>query len=147
MKTYEKSHKLDNVCHDIRGPIMEEANRMIRGGEDVLRLDIGNPACFGFHAPEAIVARMAESLPRPTATPTPTVSWPTAPRRASPAWTSTTSTRGNGVSELVTVAMQGLLDDGDGILVPSPDYPLWTATVTLAGGRAVHYVCDEASDW
>lgn len=154
MKTYEKSHKLDHVCYDIRGPIMDEANRMIRGGEDVLKLNIGNPAYFGFKTPDSLVSHMSSQLPQ-------TEGYSDShglmsAREAIAAYCKEKKIpnvsvddiyTGNGVSELITLAMQGLLDSGDEILVPTPDYPLWTASVTLAGGTAVHYICDEQSGW
>ena len=154
MKIYEKSHKLDHVCYDIRGPIMEEAQKMIRGGEDILKLNIGNPAYFGFKCPDHIVDHMARSLPDPEG-----YSDSKGKVSAREAIVNYCKEKnipnvdiddvytGNGVSELITLSMQGLLNDGDEVLVPSPDYPLWTASVTLAGGTAVHYICDEASNW
>ena len=154
MKIYEKSHKLDHVCYDIRGPIMEEAQKMIRGGEDILKLNIGNPAYFGFRCPDHIVDHMARSLPD-------TEGYSDSKGKVSAREAIVNYCKeknipnvdiddvytGNGVSELITLSMQGLLNDGDEVLVPSPDYPLWTASVTLAGGTAVHYICDEASNW
>ena len=154
MTIYHKSHKLDHVCYDIRGPIMDEANRMIRAGEEVLKLNIGNPAYFGFRTPERLVAQMAENLPD-----TEGYSDSHGLLSAREAIVGYCQEKGipnvgvddiytgNGVSELITLSMQGLLDSGDEILVPSPDYPLWTASVTLAGGKAVHYLCDEQSGW
>ena len=154
MKFYEKSHKLDDVCYDIRGPVMDEANRMIRGGEDVLKLNIGNPAYFGFHAPEAMVAHMADAL---SVTDGYSDSHGIMSAREAivdyckekgiPNVDYDNVYTGNGVSELICMAMQGLLNEGDEVLVPIPDYPLWTAAVTLAGGTAVHYICDEESGW
>ena len=154
MNTFEKSHKLDHVCYDIRGPIMEEAQKMIRGGEDILKLNIGNPAYFGFKCPDAIVDHMARCLPD-------TEGYSDSKGKVSAREAIANYCReknipnvdiddiytGNGVSELIGICMQGLLDDGDEMLVPSPDYPLWTASVTLAGGKAVHYICDEQSNW
>ena len=154
IKTYEKSQKLEHVCYDIRGPIMDEAQKMIRGGEDILKLNIGNPAYFGFRCPDEIVDFMAKALPD-----TEGYSDSKGKVSAREAIASYCQEKnipnvdiddiytGNGVSELISIAMQGLLDNGDEMLVPSPDYPLWTATVTLAGGKAVHYICDEQSDW
>ena len=154
MKVYEKSHKLDHVCYDIRGPIMEEANRMIAGGEDVLKLNIGNPAYFGFRTPEVLLDYMADKLPD-------TEGYSDSHglvgareaiceycrEKGIPNVGINDVFTGNGVSELITLSMQGLLDNGDEVLVPTPDYPLWTASVTLAGGKAVHYICDEQSNW
>ena len=154
MKNFEKSSRLDNVCYDIRGPVMDEANRMIGRGIDILKLNIGNPAPFGFRAPEALLQRMNENLCH-------TEGYSDSrgllsARKAIVKYckkkgiqqvTEDDVYTGNGVSELITMSMQGLLNYGDEILVPSPDYPLWTASVTLSGGTAVHYVCDESADW
>lgn len=154
MRTFEKSSKLDNVCYDIRGPVMDEANRMIAEGEKIVKLNIGNPAPFGFQAPEEIIQTMKENL-------TKTEGYSDSKgiieaRRAIveycrskkiPNVTENDVYTGNGVSELITLSLQGLLNGGDEVLVPSPDYPLWTASVTLAGGCAVHYLCDEESNW
>lgn len=154
MKVYEKSHKLDHVCYDIRGPIMEEANRMIAGGEDVLKLNIGNPAYFGFRTPEVLLDYMADKLPDTEGYSDShgLVSAREAiceycQEKGIPNVGINDVFTGNGVSELITLSMQGLLDNGDEVLVPTPDYPLWTASVTLAGGKAVHYICDEQSNW
>lgn len=154
MQIFEKSHKLDDVCYDIRGPVMDEANRMIAKGEDILKLNIGNPATFGFCAPEELIRQMERSL---TSTEGYSDSKGLLPAREAIVLyckekgmhnvTVNDVYTGNGVSELITMSMQGLLDQGDEILVPSPDYPLWTASVTLAGGTAVHYQCDEQADW
>ena len=154
MRNFEKSSRLDNVCYDIRGPVMDEANRMISRGIDILKLNIGNPAPFGFRAPEALLQRMNENLSH-------TEGYSDSKgllsaRKAIVKYcrkkgiqnvTEDDVYTGNGVSELITMSMQGLLNYGDEILVPSPDYPLWTASVTLSGGTAVHYVCDESADW
>lgn len=154
MRTFEKSVKLDNVCYDIRGPVMDEANRMVRNGESVLKLNIGNPAPFGFRAPNELIANMSSNL-------TSTEGYSDskglfAAREAIVKYDAKKGINGvtiddvytgNGVSELITMSMQGLLDYGDEIVVPAPDYPLWTASVTLAGGTAVHYICDEESEW
>jgi len=154
MRVFKKSVKLDHVCYDIRGPVMDEANRMTEAGEKILRLNIGNPAPFGFRAPDALVERMSEML-----TETEGYSDSKGLRSAREAIVDYDKSKGidgvtvndvytgNGVSELITMTMQGLLDYGDEILVPSPDYPLWTASVTLSGGTAVHYICDEAAGW
>ena len=154
MRTFEKSTKLDNVCYDIRGPVMDEANKMIAQGEKIVKLNIGNPAPFGFEAPEAIIDKMSENL-------TLTEGYSDSKglfsareailsyckKKNMPNVTINDIYTGNGVSELITLSMQGLLNNGDEVLVPSPDYPLWTASVTLAGGPAVHYICDEQSEW
>ena len=154
MRKFEKSSKLDNVCYDIRGPVMDEANRMISEGIDVLKLNIGNPAPFGLYAPDEIVKDMMMNL-RDTEGYSDSKGLFNA-RKAITQYCQLKKIpnvgmddiyTGNGVSELITMSMQGLLDYGDEILVPAPDYPLWTASVTLAGGTAVHYICDEQSDW
>lgn len=154
MRTFEKSTKLDNVCYDIRGPVMDEANRMIAAGEKIVKLNIGNPAPFGFRAPEAVLEKMAENLSN-TEGYSDSKGIPEAraaivkycESKHMPNVTEQDVYTGNGVSELITLSMQGLLNNGDEVLVPSPDYPLWTASVTLAGGTAVHYICDEQSEW
>ncbi len=154
MRKFEKSVKLNNVCYDIRGPVMDEANRMIRAGEEVLKLNIGNPAPFGFRAPDELIRNMSDNL-------VDTEGYSDSKglfsareaiveydkKKNIDGVTIDDVYTGNGVSELITLSMQGLLDYGDEILVPAPDYPLWTASVTLAGGTAVHYICDESSDW
>lgn len=154
MRTFEKSTKLNNVCYDLRGPVMDEANRMIAAGEKIVKLNLGNPAPFGFTAPNAILEKMSENLPV-------TEGYSDSKglidarraivqycnRKNMPNVTENDVYTGNGVSELITLCMQGLLNYGDEVLVPSPDYPLWTASVTLAGGTAVHYICDEEADW
>lgn len=154
MRKFKKSSKLDNVCYDIRGPVMDEANRMISEGIDVLKLNIGNPAPFGLYAPDEIVKDMMMNL-RDTEGYSDSKGLFNA-RKAIMQYCQLKKIpnvgmddiyTGNGVSELITMSMQGLLDYGDEILVPAPDYPLWTASVTLAGGTAVHYICDEQSDW
>ena len=154
MRKFEKSVKLNNVCYDIRGPVMDEANRMEAAGEKILKLNIGNPAPFGFRAPDELINLLSNNL-------TSTEGYSdsrglVSAREAILKYDEKKGIRGvtlqdvytgNGVSELITLSMQGLLDYGDEILVPSPDYPLWTASVTLAGGTAVHYLCDESANW
>ena len=154
MKTYNKSHKLDHVCYDIRGPVMDEANRMIAAGEEILKLNIGNPAPFGFRAPQAVIDAIASQLQETEGysdsrglTSARKAILEYAKQKNLPNVTLDDIYTGNGVSELITLSMQGLLDEGDEVLVPSPDYPLWTASVTLAGGTAVHYMCDEQAGW
>lgn len=154
MRVFEKSVKLNNVCYDIRGPVMDEANRMIAQGIDILKLNIGNPAPFGFRTTEELIQKMSDNL---TETEGYSDSKGLQSARAAiakyckkkgmPNVTTEDIYTGNGVSELITLSMQGLLNCGDEILVPSPDYPLWTASVTLAGGTAVHYTCDEQAEW
>lgn len=154
MKSFEKSHKLDNVCYDIRGPIMDEANRMSESGVRILKLNIGNPAPFDFNAPDEIIRDMSYNL-RDSQGYSDSKGIFSA-RKAIMQYCQLKNIpnvdigdiyTGNGVSELIVMCMQGLLDDGDEILVPAPDYPLWTAAVTLAGGKAVHYMCDEQNEW
>ncbi|MGQ9427527.1 pyridoxal phosphate-dependent aminotransferase [Gilvimarinus sp. F26214L] len=154
MRKLEKSHKLEGVCYDIRGPVLEKANRLEEDGHRILKLNIGNPGAFGFDAPDEIIADVIHNL------------------REAQGYTHSKGLfaarkaimqecqrldipdvdiddiyLGNGASELIVMAMQALLNDGEEILIPAPDYPLWTAAVTLAGGKAVHYRCDESSDW
>ncbi len=154
MKEFEKSHKLDNVCYDIRGPVLDEADRMIRNGVKILKLNIGNPAPFKFDAPDEIIRDMIYNL-RDSEGYSDSKGIFSA-RKAIMQYCQLKSLpnvdiddiyTGNGVSELITMSMQGLLDNGDEILLPAPDYPLWTASVTLAGGKAVHYMCDEQNEW
>lgn len=154
MRTFEKSSKLDNVCYDVRGPVVDEAARMEESGIPILKLNIGNPAPFGFRAPESIIETMAENL-KNTEGYSDSKGLLSA-RRAIEAYCRKKNLpnvgvndiyTGNGVSELIVMVMQGLLNNGDEILMPSPDYPLWTAAANLAGGKPVHYVCDEASNW
>ena len=154
MKTFNKSTKLDNVCYDIRGPVMDEAVRMESEGQRILKLNIGNPAPFGFTAPDEVIRDMMYNL-RECEGYSDSKGMFSA-RKAIMQYCQLKGIKGvdiadiylgNGVSELITMSMQGLLDNGDEILVPSPDYPLWTASVTLAGGKAVHYMCDEQNEW
>ena len=154
MNSIEKSNKLDNVCYDIRGPVMDEANRMSVEGKEILKLNIGNPAPFGFRAPDAIIEEMKVNLVESEGY---SDSKGIIEAREAiaeydrskniPNVTVDDIYTGNGVSELITLCMNGLLNNGDEMLVPSPDYPLWTASVTLSGGKAVHYVCDEKAGW
>ena len=154
MRTFSKSTKLDNVLYDVRGPVVEEADRMIREGTSVLKLNIGNPAPFGFNAPEEVIYDMARNLRDSQGYSDSKGIW--SARKAIMQYTQIRKIpnvqmediyTGNGVSELINLSMSALLDDGDEILIPAPDYPLWTACATLAGGKAVHYLCDEESDW
>lgn len=154
MKIFNKSSKLDNICYDIRGPVMEQATKMQARGVDVIKLNIGNPAAFNLFAPDEIVVDMIYNL-RSTEGYSASKGLFSA-RKAIMQYCQLKNIpnvgvediyTGNGVSELIMMAMQGLLNDGDEILVPSPDYPLWTAAVTLSGGVAVHYICDEQADW
>ena len=154
MRTFSKSTKLDNVLYDVRGPVVEEADRMISDGIEVLKLNIGNPAPFGFNAPEEVIRDMARNLRDSQGYSNSKGIWSArkaimqyAQLRGIPNVEMDDIYTGNGVSELINLLMQALLDDGDEILIPAPDYPLWTACATLAGGKVVHYLCDEQSDW
>lgn len=154
MRYFDKSHKLDNVCYDVRGPVVDEASRMSAQNIDILKLNIGNPAPFGFHAPDEIIMDMQASLKYAEGYSDSKGIF--SARKAIMQYCQLKKIPnvgmediyiGNGVSEMITMAMQGLLDDGDEILIPAPDYPLWTAAANLAGGKPVHYICDEQSEW
>ena len=154
MREFRKSSKLDNVLYDVRGPVVDEANRMIENGMEVLKLNIGNPAPFGFSAPEEVIQDMILNIRDSQGYSDSKGIW--AARKAImqysqiknlPNVTMNDIFTGNGVSELINLCLQALLDSGDEILIPSPDYPLWTACANLAGGKPVHYICDEQSDW
>ncbi len=154
MKVFEKSRKLDNVCYDVRGPVVEEADRMIENNVPILKLNIGNPAPFGFNAPEEVIRDFRYNLMDSQGYSDSKGLF--SARKAIMQYCQLKNIpgvqindiyTGNGVSELITMSMQGLLNDGDEVLIPSPDYPLWTASANLAGGKPVHYICDEKSDW
>lgn len=154
MELFPKSHKLEHVCYDIRGPVHKEAIRLEEEGHKILKLNIGNPAPFGFEAPDEILVDVIRNLP--TAQGYGDSKGLYSARKAIVQYYQSKGIHGstvndvyvgNGASELITMAMQALLNDGDEVLVPMPDYPLWTAAVTLSGGKAVHYVCDEEADW
>ncbi|MFC6668857.1 pyridoxal phosphate-dependent aminotransferase [Marinobacterium aestuariivivens] len=154
MPVIRKSNKLINVCYDIRGPVLQEAKRLEEEGHRILKLNIGNPAPWGFEAPEEIVQDVIHNLP--SAQGYCDSKGLFSARKAVMQETQRKGIRnvtiediyiGNGVSELIVMAMQGLLNDTDEMLIPAPDYPLWTAAVSLAGGNPIHYVCDEQSDW
>lgn len=154
MKLFDKSSKLDHVAYDIRGPVLEEAMRMRANGEKILRLNTGNPAEFGFTAPDEVIhdlimnARDSEGYSDSKGIfPARKAIMQYCQIKGFPNVDIEDIYIGNGVSELITMSMQGLLDNGDEVLVPMPDYPLWTAAVSLAGGNAVHYICDEQSEW
>ena len=154
MNTIKKSHKLDSVCYDIRGPVLREARRLEEEGHKILKLNIGNPAPFGFDAPEEIVQDMIHNVP---------VSQGYSDsrglfsgRKAVMQYCQQKGIAdvdiddvylGNGASELIVMSMQALINNEDEVLIPAPDYPLWTAAVSLSGGVPVHYMCDESSDW
>lgn len=154
MKIFEKSKKLESVCYDIRGPVLQEAKRLEEEGFRVLKLNTGNPGPFGFNAPDEVIHDMILNLPNAQG-----YSDSKGLFSARKAVMQECQKKGlmdvdiediylgNGVSELISMSMQGLLNDGDEILIPSPDYPLWTAAATLSGGTVVHYRCDEESDW
>ena len=153
-RTFGKSHKLDDVLYDVRGPVVDEAARMEQAGTHVLKLNIGNPAPFGFRTPDEVVYDMAQQLPETEGYSASKGLFSArkaimqyAQLKNIPNVTIEDIYTGNGVSELINLSMSALLDSGDEVLVPSPDYPLWTACVNLAGGTAVHYLCDEKSDW
>ena len=154
MREFSKSSKLDNVLYDVRGPVVEEANRMADAGMNILKLNIGNPAPFGFRAPEEVIYDMRQQLTECEGYSDSRGLFSArkaimqyAQIKNIPNVTINDIYTGNGVSELINLSMQALLDEGDEILIPSPDYPLWTATATLAGGKVVHYLCDEQADW
>lgn len=154
MKTIQKSAKLANVCYDIRGPVMARARALEEEGHRIIKLNIGNLAPFGFEAPEEVVRDVVINLPGASGYSDSRGLF--AARKAIMQYAQTKSIAGvqlddiitgNGVSELIVMSMQALLDAGDEVLVPAPDYPLWTAAVSLAGGTPRHYLCDEASGW
>ncbi|MFT7089761.1 MAG: alanine-synthesizing transaminase, partial [Glaciecola sp.] len=154
MQKITQSKKLQNVCYDIRGPILAHANKMEEAGDRILKLNIGNPAPFGFAAPDDILKDVIRQLPNAQGY-----------SDAQGIYSARVAVMqyyqqkgigniqiddvylGNGVSELITLSMQALLDTGDEVLIPAPDYPLWTAAVNLSSGNAVHYRCDEQADW
>lgn len=149
-----KSDKLKGVCYDIRGPVLREAHRLEDEGHRVIKLNIGNPAPFGFDAPEELLQDVIHNLPDATGYCHSKGLFPA--RKAIMQYTQTKGIQGvtvddiiigNGVSELIVMAMQALLNNGDEVLLPAPDYPLWTASVRLTGGTPVHYLCDEQQDW
>ncbi|HCI52188.1 MAG TPA: aminotransferase [Gallionella sp.] len=154
MKPILKSTKLANVCYDIRGPVMERAKQMEEEGQRIIKLNIGNLAPFGFEAPEEVQQDVILNLPNSSGYSDSKGMF--AARKAIMHYCQSKKIMGvglddiyigNGASELIVMAMQGLLNTGDEVLVPAPDYPLWTAAVTLAGGTPRHYVCDEANEW
>lgn len=151
---FAQSDKLADVCYDVRGPILDEATRLEAAGQRILKLNIGNPAPFGFSAPPSVLAAVVENL---AAAQGYSDSKGLLPAReaivryaAGKGMTSVTPDDvylGNGVSELIMMSLQALLNNGDEVLLPAPDYPLWTAVVSLTGGRPVHYLCDESAGW
>ena len=154
MKAINKSDKLGDVCYDIRGPVLQEARRLEEEGHRILKLNIGNPAPFGFDAPEEIVQDMIYNVPvsqgysdsRGLFSGRKAVMHYCQQKNISNV-TINDIYLGNGASELIVMALQALVNNGDEVLIPAPDYPLWTAAVNLSGGNPVHYMCDEQSDW
>ncbi len=154
MRKFNKSSKLDHVSYDVRGPALDEAMRMEEDGIHILKLNIGNPAPFGFRTPDEVVQDMASQL-RETEGYSDSRGLFSARKaimqydqlKGIPNVSMSDIYTGNGVSDLINLVMQAMVETGDEILVPSPDYPLWTACVTLAGGKAVHYLCDEQAEW
>jgi alanine-synthesizing transaminase len=154
VKKIKRSNKLKGVCYDIRGPVLDQAKRLEDEGHKILKLNIGNPAPFGFDAPDDILKDVIHNLPMAQGY-GPSNGLYSA-KIAIQQYYQTLGLRntlvddiyiGNGVSELIVMAMQALLNEGDEVLIPSPDYPLWTAAVNLSGGKPVHYVCDESNGW
>jgi len=154
MKTVLKSAKLANVCYDIRGPIMDAAKKMEEDGQKIIKLNIGNLAVFGFDAPEEVQQDMIRNLPNSAGYSDSKGIF--AARKAVMHETQRQGILGvtlddiylgNGASELISLATNALLDDGDEMLLPAPDYPLWTAVTSLSGGTPVHYMCDESNGW
>jgi alanine-synthesizing transaminase len=154
MQPVNKSNKLSNVCYDIRGPVLQRARQMEEDGQRIIKLNIGNPMPFGFNAPEEIVQDVIHNMDQASGYTDSKGLF--AARKAIMHCTQQKNIEGvtiddiiigNGVSELIVMAMQGLLNNGDQVLIPMPDYPLWTAAVNLAGGSARHYICDEKSGW
>ena len=154
LKQITQSKKLHDVCYDIRGPVLEKANALQNEGHKILKLNIGNPAPFGFEASEEIISYVqshlaeaqgyidSQGLPEARqAIMEECLAQGISDVRVDDIFI------GNGVSELISMSMQALLNDGDEVLIPSPDYPLWTASVTLSGGKPIHYQCDEQADW
>ncbi|MEI3245679.1 MAG: aminotransferase class I/II-fold pyridoxal phosphate-dependent enzyme [Lachnospiraceae bacterium] len=154
VRHFTKSTKLDNVLYDVRGPVVDEAARMEEAGMKILKLNIGNPAPFGFRTPDEVISDMRQQLTecegysdsRGLFSARKAIMQYAQVKRLPNVQMSDIYT-GNGVSELITLSMQALLDHGDEILIPAPDYPLWTASATLAGGTVVHYICDEQAMW
>lgn len=150
----KQSNKLNDVCYDIRGPVLTAAQKIEDQGGKVLKLNIGNPAPFGFEAPEDIVRDMIHNLPNAEGYcdskgvySARVAIYQYYQERRIKNLNIDNIYIGNGVSELIVMTMQGLLNDGDEMLIPAPDYPLWTAAVHLSGGQAVHYLCNEDNDW
>ena len=154
MRTFAKANKLEHVLYDVRGPVVDEAARMEEEGKKILKLNIGNPAPFGFTAPEEVILDIRDNIPdcqgysdsRGIFSARKAI-MQYAQIKKIPNVTMKDVFTGNGASELIQLSLNALLNTGDEVLIPSPDYPLWTACTNLAGGTAVHYICDEQSDW
>jgi len=154
VRTFAKANKLENVLYDVRGPVVDEAARMEEEGMEILKLNIGNPAPFGFRAPEEVIQDMRLNLvdcegysdSRGIFAARKAI-MQYAQLKGIPNVSMKDIYTGNGASELIQLSLNALLNSGDEVLIPSPDYPLWTACTNLAGGKAVHYICDESSDW
>ena len=154
MRTFAKANKLENVLYDVRGPVVDEAARMEELGKTILKLNIGNPAPFGFTAPEEVIQDMRDNIASSQGYSDSRGIFSArkaimqyAQIKKIPNVTMKDVFTGNGASELIQLSLNALLNSGDEVLIPSPDYPLWTACTNLAGGTAVHYICDEQSDW
>jgi alanine-synthesizing transaminase len=154
VRPIQKSRKLADVCYDIRGPVLEKARQMEEDGHKIIKLNIGNLAVFGFDAPDEIVQDMIRNMSNASGYTDSKGMF--APRKAIMHYTQEKKIAGvtiddiyigNGASELIVMGMNALLNSGDEVLVPAPDYPLWTAAVSLSGGKPVHYICDEQADW
>lgn len=154
MKTFNKSHKLDHVAYDVRGPLVDMADQMIRNNKEVIKLNIGNPFAFGFNAPEEVIQDMMLNLRSSQGYSDSKGIFPA--RKAIMQYHQLKGLKGimiddiytgNGVSELIQMTMHALCNAGDEVLVPAPDYPLWSASISLASGTPVHYICDDSSDW
>ena len=151
---FQKSHKLENVLYDVRGPVVDEATKMEEDGISILKLNIGNPASFGFSAPDEIISDLRESLigsegysdSRGLFSARKAI-MQYAQIKGLPNVSMKDIYTGNGASELIQLSLNALLNNDDEVLIPSPDYPLWTACTNLAGGKAIHYICDEKSEW
>ncbi len=154
MTYFTKSSKLDNVLYDVRGPVVDEAARMEEAGLRILKLNIGNPAPFGFTTPDEIITDMRNMVSASQGYSDSRGLFSArkaimqyAQLKKIPNLDVRDIYTGNGASELIQLSLNALLDNGDEVLIPAPDYPLWTACTNLAGGKAVHYVCDEQADW
>jgi alanine-synthesizing transaminase len=154
LKEILKSHKLDHVCYDIRGPVLARSKQLEEEGHKIIKMNIGNPAAFGFDAPDEITQDVIRNMSKASGYTESHGFFE--PRKSIMQYTQEKDIKnvdvddiiiGNGVSELIVMAMQGLINNGDEVLIPMPDYPLWTAAVTLAGGKPIHYECNESDSW